>query len=1273
MVVKNKLKKYSTYIEAQAAVRALGIQSSTDYKRHYKQDPRLPSHPHVVYAGIGWEDWYKFLGVEKIELYTYAEAKLAIKRLGLKDSVEYKRRFKEDRRLPSNPHVAYKNKGWVAFLDFFDRPNRLIYPTYEEARAAVRVLKIRSVQQYLLRYGEDPLLPHKPDSYYRDCGWVDWYDFFGKGKPYSTYLEARAAALALGVKNSTEYFLRRSEDPRLPRSPSNVYARKGWVNWYVFLGNESPDFYRTYTEARSAVQKLQINNIKEYKKHYSQDSKLPCQPDLVYSDEWVDWYDFLNKERSTLYYEYFDAKLAVQKLTILSYKDYLKRYQEDPRLPCNPNYHYEGKGWVSWNEFLGIGRNIYFTYAEAQTAAQKLGIQTSHEYKRRYREDPKLPSSPNSYYAGVGWTDVYDFLGRERPDYYQTYEEAQAAVKALGIQSMDEYRDRYREDPRLSPQPHVLYLFNGWSGGYAFLGKEKPVYFPAGYPKMLEEAEKWLATQVGIAAKRKSIKIFLSFIESQKYPDDPRYLLLRSNKFDVNVYICLVESQAESMRRPLHSNVQAFYQWVLDEHCTDVDGSEKIVLPEYRNPFSSILSGFLDGLPSYRPSQSTKPPLGYEFILRARNFLVPNGFQTLGDMPHLQEFFNSYTDWIDIDESKLDKNDPNCVWRYLENAERRIDGRRERVNTFQIWTPVRFVALYTLLRYPLRGQQILWLDGGEADKEIAVRDADGQIRWVENAGPLVGRGTKKRRAQAAVQRGASDAPKLFVTTNKTGRREGGYDVEWIPDDLVYWFLLLRDWQAKYLPLSEPTPWDEIKVRAETNSKILKSRGTQCFLFRTDSSGQPLHTTTAFSHLLPALLHAIQRPGEDLAYPSEINKGRFISPYTPHSLRVSLITAYIADGNAPIHLIAKLVGHSSLVMTIYYTKLNNEQMRRPMGEVEKRIALLAADREIEMLKTHGLHSLSSQLIATDGNRSLIESNVPNTACVIFDWGICPMSAASCHLGGECLTERKAESIYAPVEAGYLGQKNCLRCRFFITGVPFYGGLTALWNEISLESHTEVERYNSFTAEVDRLERDQYDALKEGRAFLYESDRKRAIANQQQSASKLDALLNDAVFAYRFMLGCEELIKESAEIKDGIRLIAGGDLYEVGVAIEESKTNYHLLAEICQNATIYQSSNPSRAIPLIAQAIDRMAENNGLKPAMFRLTDQKKLVVCNELNRLLLQRLGSWERIDDLFAGDLMLLDIDAHQPELKRISPEIQLLLSSGGTVKTALAEDLIYE
>ena len=92
------------------------------------------------------------------------------------------------------------------------------------------------------------------------------------------------------------------------------------------------------------------------------------------------------------------------------------------------------------------------------------------------------------------------------------------------------------------------------------------------------------------------------------------------------------------------------------------------------------------------------------------------------------------------------------------------------------------------------------------------------------------------------------------------------------------------------------------------------------------------------------------------------------------------------------------------MTIYYTRLNNDQMRRTMGETEKRAAQISTQRHAEAVRTQGLQPLRHQLIATDGNRLLLESDVPNSACVVFDHGICPMSGAACQSGGEAVAQK-----------------------------------------------------------------------------------------------------------------------------------------------------------------------------------------------------------------------------------------------------------------------------
>ncbi|MCH4881045.1 integrase [Pseudomonas sp. TMW22090] len=1275
---KKKPDPYATYIDARAAAQELGIKTQSEYTSRYREDPRLPFAPFQCYADVGWTNWFDFLGKNKPDPYaTDGDARTAAQELGIKHQTEYTSRYREDPRLPFAPFQCYADVGWTSWLDFLGSNTPNLYPTYAEAQAAVLALGISDSPDYKIRRRQDPRLPGAPFKYYAGVGWTDWFEFLGKTKPdpYSTYVEAQAAAKQLGIKHQIDYINRHRQDPRLPSAPLLCYAGIGWTSWFEFLGGST---YPTYDEAKAAVLALCIKDGRDYKTRRRQDPKLPAVPYQFYANKgWKGWYDFLGNKS---FYTFDEAQAAAQRLGIKSGNDYFARYREDPKLPSDPKKIYAHSGWTGWCQFLDKENHTY-TYTEAQEVCQALGIKSSVDYTARYREDPKLPGGPHHSYAKSGWTGWYEFLGKEKSPWH-TYDEAQLVCQDLGFKTAKEYSAGYREDPRLHSNPEKLYADLGWTDWYTFLGIDKPVDCSSDYPNILADVERWLKSQTAIPNKRTAIKIFLNgYVNPLKLPDNSKFFLLRTNPFSTTVYTQLIESQAPSSKQTTHSSLEGFFQWLLDADCTDEDNDERIVLQEYRNPLSTILAGYSDSLQRDRPSQSTKPPLGYEYILRARNFLVPNSEAalltrpTLSDLPHLRDFFDSSIDWKNVDESKIDRSDTNCIWRTVQTSELTPDGKRQPIEQYQIWSPARFVALYTLLRFPLRGQQILWLDSGEADSEIAALNADGSIRWEKNTGPIMRRVRKTRRPpQAAVQRGIKDAPRLYVTTNKTGRKAGGYHVDWIPDDLMYWFLLLRDWQAKYNPLTDPTPWTEITLPAETNETILKARGTQCFLFRADASGQPLLTKSVFIHLLPALLYKIQRDGEDLATKSDNKTFRFVSPYTPHSLRVSLITAFIADGDAPIHVISKLVGHSSLVMTIYYTVLNNEQMRVPMGEIEKRAAQKSVERCAEAIRLGGLDALSGKLIATDRNRSLIESDVPSTACVVFDCGICPMSGAGCHIGGDVVVERKAEKYYSPVEAGYLGQKNCPRCRFFITGIPFLGGLVALANEIALEINTESARYQGYTAELDALEQEHYDVCREGKPFLHEMERKRAVSNQQQSAGKLDVLLGDYAALNGHIQSCLKLINEKESDSTGdVRLIVPGDMHDIGIAFQESDSNYHLLAEICQNATIYQSANPSRAIPLIAQAIDRMAENNGLPPAMFRLSDEQKIIVANELNRLLLQRLGSWEKIDDLFSGDLMLLEIDTYEPELTHISSEIRKLLSNPNSARPLRHEVPLYE
>ncbi|MCV3262335.1 hypothetical protein OGZ01_00805 [Vibrio harveyi] len=60
----------------------MGIQSQPEYNQRYKEDKRLPSNPNQIYAA-DWVDWFSFLDKEKRPWYpTYAEYQRSGDRIG---------------------------------------------------------------------------------------------------------------------------------------------------------------------------------------------------------------------------------------------------------------------------------------------------------------------------------------------------------------------------------------------------------------------------------------------------------------------------------------------------------------------------------------------------------------------------------------------------------------------------------------------------------------------------------------------------------------------------------------------------------------------------------------------------------------------------------------------------------------------------------------------------------------------------------------------------------------------------------------------------------------------------------------------------------------------------------------------------------------------------------------------------------------------------------------------------------------------------------------
>ena len=80
------------------------------------------------------------------------------------------------------------------------------------------------------------------------------------------------------------------------------------------------------------------------------------------------------------------------------------------------------------------------------------------------------------------------------------------------------------------------------------------------------------------------------------------------------------------------------------------------------------------------------------------------------------------------------------------------------------------------------------------------------------------------------------------------------------------------------------------------------------------------------------------------------------------------------------------------------------------------------------------------------------------------------------------------------------------------------------------------------------------------------------------------------------------------------------------------------------------------------IDKMIELNNLKPMMFKLDKKQQLAIGNQLTNFLLARVKTWEKVDDLVSGRLLLTDLGEHE---RVFGTDLQEILS-GRKTKVAL-------
>lgn len=769
-------------------------------------------------------------------------------------------------------------------------------------------------------------------------------------------------------------------------------------------------------------------------------------------------------------------------------------------------------------------------------------------------------------------------------------------------------------------------------------------------------AVEWLKGEtLGIGLRLNALVAFLErYLIKQKLPLDPKAFLARTA-----VLPDFYRTACPDSKSGIRSNncIHAFLHFVLLREFSEAnDDGHPVVSPAYHNPVPRLS---ISGIPQRDESVHSPLPYGYIDALR----------QILAAGPHFRDWHwaqsalgaeigkrgsNGSPDWFEVTGDRIDRNDPDCVWRVRE-----CTRYNRRVQVLEMWSPVRWVALLVKLILPLRTFQVRMLDSGEGD---TWRYAAGQ--WALNPSRLA-QGSERKPLQQGVFRrsellaaGKVVSNVLYINTNKTADiirsgHEKGYVLPWssggpVHQDVFHWLEKLRDWQEKYHPVARRTPWTELDGRhISAKSEVqLASYSDTCFLFRMPEArggGRHLPLTIrsldmSWFRLLEALELRLAVRGEThrnstpirFLPPVEKRSGSSATLFPLHSLRVSLVTALALEGQVPFPVLQKLVGHSRLLMTLYYTK---------PGATHIRDVLLGAAERLEAAKEA---SIQNFLLDTEHDELLqqaICNSVPSLAAAIpqhpaarnpAGWmpmhhGLCLVggntsevedngSVGGCYNGGPTIVgSSTSSSKYGPVPGG---SRNCVRCRWFVTEPHHLPALAAHFN--TLAYHFDEARNACLTREheLQDLKKQKAEAEDAGQPFTRLDAYRQAERLWEGAMKRFSDLAEDLVACWRLIERCRAAL--DVPRGDGTQLVAAGTVGDVQVGFEETESELLQLAGVCENVEVYPDLEPGKAVFRRSQLLDAVLCRDDLPPMFMLLSEQEQLLAGNAFLRRLAQQ-------------------------------------------------------
>lgn len=773
-------------------------------------------------------------------------------------------------------------------------------------------------------------------------------------------------------------------------------------------------------------------------------------------------------------------------------------------------------------------------------------------------------------------------------------------------------------------------------------------------------AVEWLKGETkGVGTRLQAFVYFFErYLVQKGLPLDPAVFLARGTVLP-DFYLTACPDSGHGIE--YNNAIQAFLNFVLlREFSEAADDGHPVVSLAFRNPLSRMSSSSLP-----KRDESVHSPLPYGYIDELRQMLAAG--------PHFRDWRWAHKaqsgelgrtgriapDWFEVTEAQIDQSDPDCVWRV-----RKVSPNYRGGQVLEMWSPVRWVALLVKLILPLRTFQVRMLDSGEAD---TWRYSAGE--WTLNPN-RVAQGSERRPLQQGVFRrsdslayGETVSSVLYINTNKTADiaksgPEKGYVLPWssggpVHQDVFYWLEKLRNWQEKYNPVAQRTAWAELDGRHITaKSEIqLASYPDACFLFRlAEARDGKTHLPVTAATLdrpwflqLEALELRLADRGEThrngaairLIPPLEVRAnskslGYDTTLFPLHSLRVSLITALALEGRVPFPILQKLVGHSRLLMTLYYTK---------PGATYIRDVLLGAAERLEANKVASIHNFLLDTAHDELLQNAICNSVPSLAAAIprhpaarNPVGWMPMHHGLCLVGGNAseLEDNGAvggcynggpqigsptKKKYGPVPGG---SRNCVRCRWFATEPHHLPALAAHFNTLAYHFDEARNACLAREQELQGLKKQKADAEDAGHPFAYQDAYRQAERVWESAMKRFSDLAEDLVACWRLIERCKAVLDTTQG--DGTQLVTVGEVADVKVAFEETESELLQLSGVCESVEVYPDLEPGKAVFRRSQLLDGVLYRDDLPPVFMLLSEQEQLFAGNAFMRRLAKQMN-----------------------------------------------------